>query len=746
MKQKILTSIALIACAWQVKSQTTIAAARAATLGSTVSFRGIVTNGPELGSIRYLQDGTAGIAIYGSNLSSVHRGDSIIASGTLTSYNNLFEVTPATYTVLATNRPLPAPFVVTPSGLGEPREGEIVQINNATFAAGGGIFAGNTNYTVTASAQTTEARCVTTSTLVGTVIPNTPVNITGICSQFCSSPASGCTSGYQLILRDGNDLQNTSSIYITSQPAISNATTSGFNLTWSTNIPGVTSYVKYGQSQNLSSGTTTLAATTTGTSHSVTIPGTPATVYYANVYSINGTDTAQSGVKAFVTKSNSSGTIKTYFNRTTDNSVSSGQNAITLNYTADDTLIAYINRAKSELEIAIYNWDNSSGITTAVNAAAARGVKVRIVYDGSTTQSGLQAISSQCKYVASPQGSNYTIMHNKFVIIDANTGNPNDAILWTGSMNWTSQQLSTDANNIIIFQDQSIARGYKVEFDEMWGDTSCTSSPNASAAKFGQFKKDNTPHEYTIGTKRVEQYFSPSDNTNSHIINTIGTANSDLHSCNMLITRTDLAQKIANQTTANSLAAQVLLDDTSSYTTQFNYIQNGVGVGNVTEDCHTWILHHKYVIIDQSNTSSDPLVLTGSHNWSTAGDTKNDENTVVVHDATIANLYYQEFSQRWAERANCALGVEEIGNSQFGLVVYPNPNNGDFAVRYILGQPEKVTLTVMDYTGRIVDAKQLSGVTGTNTFNYANAGLAKGIYMLQFSSNGQAETKKLIIQ
>lgn len=746
MKHQILTAVAVLACAWQVKSQTTIAAARAATVGSNVSFRGIVTNGSELGSIRYLQDGTAGIAIYGSNLSSVHRGDSIVASGTLTSYNNLFEVTPVTFTVLATNRPLPAPVVITPSGLNEPLEGEIVQINNASFAAGGGIFAGNTNYTITASAQTTVARCVTTSTLVGTVIPNTPVNVIGICSQFCSSPSSGCTYGYQLILRDGNDLQNTSSIYLTSQPVISNITPASFDLTWNTNIAGTSSYVKFGKSQTLSSGTTTMSANTTGTSHSVTIPGTPATVYYANVYSLNASDTAQSGIKAYATRSNSSGTIKAYFNRTTDNSVSTGQNAITLNGLADDTLIAYINRAKSELEIAIYNWDNSSGITTAVNAAAARGVKVRIVYDGSTSQSGLQNISSQCKYVASPQGSNYTIMHNKFVIIDANTSNANDAILWTGSMNWTAQQLSTDANNIVIFQDQSIARGYKVEFDEMWGDTSCTSSPNASLARFGQFKKDNTPHEYLVGGKRIEQYFSPSDNTNSHIINTIGTANSDLHSCNMLITRTDLAQKIANQATSNSLAAQVLLDDTSGYTTQFNYIKNGVGAGNVAEDCHTWILHHKYVVIDQSNPASDPLVLTGSHNWSTAGDTKNDENTVVVHDAVIANLYYQEFVQRWTERANCALGVEEMSNSQFGLLVYPNPNNGDFAVKYILAQPEKVTLTVMDYTGRIVDAKQLSGITGTNTFNYANAGLAKGIYMLQFSASGKAETKKLIIQ
>ena len=131
----------------------------------------------------------------------------------------------------------------------------------------------------------------------------------------------------------------------------------------------------------LASGNTTIAANSALT-HSATISGlTPATVYYAKVYSINGTDTASSSIKAFCTKSNSNGTIKTYYTRSVDNSVSSSvaNNAIPLVGLVDDTLIAYINRAKSELEIAIYNWDNSSGITSAVNAAAARGVKVRIV-------------------------------------------------------------------------------------------------------------------------------------------------------------------------------------------------------------------------------------------------------------------------------------------------------------------------------------------------------------------------------
>ncbi len=742
MKKTMITAIAILGCSMAVKAQT-IVAARAATVGSPVTFKGIVINGSELGNIRYMQDATAGISIYGTNLSGVNRGDSIIVNGTLTCYNALLEVTPVTFTVLGTNRPLPTPMVIAANGVNEPKEGELVQINNATFAAGGGNFAGNTNYTVTAAGQVGLVRVATTSTLVGTIIPNTPVNLVGIASQFCSTSCT-CTSGYQFILRDGNDIVNNSSIYLTVQPTISNMTTLSFDLTWGTNIAGSNSYIKYSKDQTLATGSSTVSATSAIT-HLGSIAGlTPATIYYAKVYSINGADTASSSIKAYCTKSNSTGIIKTYFNRTVDNTVSTGTNAIYLNGLVADTLIAYINRSKSELEIAIYNWDNSSSITSAVNAAAARGVKVRIVADGSTAQTGLSTLNAACKLVTSPQGANYTIMHNKFVVIDVNS--PTNSIVWTGSTNWTSSQLTTDANNVIIFQDQSMARGYKAEFDEMWGDTVVTSNANVVTSRFGQFKKDNTPHEYMVGGKRVEQYFSPSDNTNSKILKALGTANSDIHTCNMLITRTDLAQKIASQTTANSLATQVLLDDTTGFSAQFNYIKNGVGAANAAVDCHTWILHHKYVIIDQSNIASDPLVETGSHNWSTAGDTKNDENTVIVHDASIANQYFQEFTQRWTERTCSTAGIFENTNNVISLNIFPNPTNGDFMVSYTLTNTDKVSISIYDFMGKKIGTKLVNGTLGLNTVSISGNEFAKGIYLVEIATGDKKETKKLIIQ
>jgi phosphatidylserine/phosphatidylglycerophosphate/cardiolipin synthase-like enzyme len=84
--------------------------------------------------------------------------------------------------------------------------------------------------------------------------------------------------------------------------------------------------------------------------------------------------------------------------------------------TADDTLIAYLNRAKYSVDIAIYNMDNDNGIVDAINAAYNRGVAVRLIGDGENIDIGsfnqLQIGTNNKKL--SPVGIDYGIMHNKF--------------------------------------------------------------------------------------------------------------------------------------------------------------------------------------------------------------------------------------------------------------------------------------------------------------------------------------------
>jgi len=63
----------------------------------------------------------------------------------------------------------------------------------------------------------------------------------------------------------------------------------------------------------------------------------------------------------------------------------------------------------------------------------------------------------------------------------------------------------------------------------------------------------------------------------------------------------------------------------------------------------TGLLHHKYAIIDADNPLLENIVVTGSHNWSSSAEVANNENTLIIHNKKVANLYLQEFKARYLE-------------------------------------------------------------------------------------------------
>jgi hypothetical protein len=189
--------------AYNTASSQNVATARGMALNSNVTVRGVVINGPELGIIRYVQDVTGGIGVYGSNVSALQKGDSVLVNGTLTEFKNLFEITPATFTVISGNGHVPNPAVITPSQFGESNEGTLVKIMNCQFSASGTFSTAAANYTVSSNGQSFEVR--TNTVIGGSSIPTGTVNIIGVGSQYCATPVSGCTTGYQLLVRTMSD-------------------------------------------------------------------------------------------------------------------------------------------------------------------------------------------------------------------------------------------------------------------------------------------------------------------------------------------------------------------------------------------------------------------------------------------------------------------------------------------------------------------------------------------------------------
>ena len=423
------------------------------------------------------------------------------------------------------------------------------------------------------------------------------------------------------------------------------------------------------------------------------------TYLYGNNYAVQTSYVA--------TPSLSTGTIAVYFNHPVNTAFSQGQNAVNLGNTLDDKLITYIDACTTTLDIAIYNSASPSattGIAGAINAAYARGVQVRVIYDGSTTSSMIPLLNSAIPRLASPNNSNYGIMHNKFVIFDAAVLDANKPVVWTGSTNWTVSQIDgPDKNSCIVIQDQTMALGYRMEFEEMWG--SSTMVPNTTFSKFGPYKTDNTPHTYTVGGKIVNSYFSPSDVVTSKIIDVINTADSDIDVATMLVTRSDISAALIDKYNSGLSLTNMVLDTQNPSGNQKTILQTALGTDKVRTDTSSGVMHHKFMVVDNFNSASDPLVLVGSHNWSSAAETKNDENTLIVHDLTVANQYYQAFAYLF-QLSGGVLGAEQFERTS--LVVYPNPSSGVFTIESSGGALSNVEVVVHTVLGTTVFDKTYS--------------------------------------
>ena len=690
-------------------AQTDIATARTQGVGATVTITGIVTNGDELGPIRYIEDATAGIALYDpATLVGVVRGDEVTVSGILVDYNGLMEMTPVNSSITNNSGNSLTPQLITPIQIGETTESELIQINNVIFNSGGSLFTSGT-HDFTSNAETGKVYIRAGSPLENSLIPMGLVTLVGISSQYTfSTPAN---DGYQILPRDSADIIQTGALIFTSSVMQSNITTSSFDLSWSVSDSSTTN-CNYGLLTSLGNPVSNGGNTLT---HTISLTGLqPATFYYVECYSVHGLDTAFSNIGIYSTASNSSGIIRPYFNHSVDVSFSTGVDAQNITTAFNDTIKAYMDLAQNTLDICVYNASDAT-IGAAINDAYDRGVAVRYIADDDVTNIMLGSLNPNIPIVyrdPAPAG----IMHNKFIIVDVNS--TNNSWVMGGSTNWTNpSNLFNDYNNLIFIQDKAIAKVYTLEFEEMWGGV------------FGHNKLDNTPHNFKVNGKDVEVYFSPSDQTTSHILEFINEVDYNLEFGLLSFTRDDLGLAVIAKDGEFGVNVRGIVEQENVTGSEFsNLIAAGVNVKSHQGVTHSF--HHKYALADANSIASDPTILTGSHNWSSNAENNSDENTLVIHDATIANIYLQEFEKRWGELSGANAIYELIS---IEVSIFPNPSAG------IININSDLKINQINLYG--VDGKYLS-TTESKTIAID----VKGIYFLKIITDKGTTVRKVIVE
>ena len=204
--------------------------------------------------------------------------------------------------------------------------------------------------------------------------------------------------------------------------------------------------------------------------------------------------------------------------------------------------------------------------------------------------------------------------HNKFCVVDGR-------IVTTGSMNPTDNGADKNNNNLLVIHSRYLSMNYEDEFKELWD------------GSFGKGSVVENPVIYLNGHE-IENYFCPEDNCAKKIASELRDASKSIYFMAFSFTNEDIADAILFN---NKAVVKGLFENRGSGSeySQYNRLKD-FGI-DVRLDKNPYTMHHKVFIIDER------IVITGSMNPTGAGDGKNDENVLIIHDKTIAEKYVEEF-------------------------------------------------------------------------------------------------------
>ena len=124
-----------------------------------------------------------------------------------------------------------------------------------------------------------------------------------------------------------------------------------------------------------------------------------------------------------------------------------------------------IEAARSQVLMACYEF-TSRDIAEALESAAHRGIKVRIVADFKTSHDKSSQIGIlRDAGIPVRLDHHYAIFHHKFIVIDKES-------LETGSFNYTTAAIKHNAENaIVLWNVPAVAEAYATEWQRLWDES-----------------------------------------------------------------------------------------------------------------------------------------------------------------------------------------------------------------------------------------------------------------------------------
>lgn len=293
----------------------------------------------------------------------------------------------------------------------------------------------------------------------------------------------------------------------------------------------------------------------------------------------------------------------------------------------DERIAADLATAQTRVDVAAYDLD-APAIVEALIGLEKRGVPVRIVTD--TDNEDLPSIRRLRRNGLSVVTDDRSgLMHNKFIIID-------DRILWTGSMNLTTNGVYCNNNNFVRFENVSpLIENYRTEMDEMYNER-----------LFGPTSPVNTPYPTIIyAGVEMQNIFVPEESAALVIAREVARAQEEVLIMAFSFTSEPIGEALLGRASSGVRVRGIF--ETTGSETAFSYYtklqEAGYPSVDVRQDTNPRIMHHKVIVIDRRT------VIFGSYNFTDNADRRNDENVLIVHDAAFAAPFLAEFERLWNE-------------------------------------------------------------------------------------------------
>ena len=336
----------------------------------------------------------------------------------------------------------------------------------------------------------------------------------------------------------------------------------------------------------------------------------------------------------------------------------------------EEALLAFLARATDgsfALHAAVYEFQKPE-LLKGLKDAIGRGVDVRVVYHhrrkddkDTTAEKNDKAIADAgLKAVVTPReaGPQTAIMHNKFVVLLAKSGAALKPVAtWTGSTNWTEGGIYGQLNVGHAIYDEGVAADYEAYFKLLLDDTKASDMKHELGAL--------TPVSLLLpGAHGVVPIFSPQANdTMLHLYAKLCEgAKCLLVSAPFALSPIILA---ALTKSGDDVLRFMLLDKKSSLGAgeEVHVIQgdpaDSIAVATTLssplhdfqkallegkESFHHAGIHIHSKIIAVDPFGSDPIIVTGSANFSNNSTEVNDSNSLVIRGHTaVADIYATEF-------------------------------------------------------------------------------------------------------